>query len=102
MSEKYHLAKYFQLLTEKYDILVAYLRCPCAEIVNILWFNFLEEDLTWAPIGANVKRAGFIPLGLKATFPQCFAPETTNSLIYIAETGHFICFDSDPFGWDRS
>ena len=71
---------------------MSYLRCPSAEIVNILWFNFLEEDLTWAPIGANVKSAGFIPLGLKAAFPQCFALETTNSLIPMIGVCHFECF----------
>ena len=65
----------------KYDALGSDLRCPSAEIVNRLWFKFLEEDLTQAPIGANVKRSNIIPLGLKAAIPQCFAPETTNSLI---------------------
>ena len=61
-------------MTEKYDTLWTYLWCPSAEIANKLCF----ENLTLAPIGANVNRAGFIPLGLKSAFPQCFAPKTLN------------------------
>ena len=81
MSENTIFQSILDTTLAKYDTLGSDLRCPSVEIVNRWWFKFLEGDLTLAPIGANVKSASFIPLGLKSAFPQCFAPETTNSLI---------------------
>ena len=81
MSENINFQSNLHTTLDKYDSLGSDLRWPSVEIVNRWWFKFLEEDLILAPIGANVKRASIIPLGLKPAFPQCFALETTNSLI---------------------